>query len=430
MDLNSLTPMRGTQGQDVPLNDNASRQRGRRRLGVLAAAGALLVAFLAWGATAWLGSERTVSRAKLVTAIVEQGPFVRDTAARGTVVAAVSPTLFAAAAGTVSYLVKPGDAVEQGQVLAKLESPQLVSDYEQERATLASLDAALARQAIEVRRQILASRQASDVARVQIQAAERELKRAEASWEIRVISQRDYDRARDDLSTAKLTYDHATSTGELERASLELDLRTKRLERDRQALIVERLRERVAALDVKSPLAGVVATLAQQERANVAQDAPLIAVVDLSVLEIEFQVAEVYASDIRSGMTAEVTLDGTVAVGTVTSISPDVRQGQVSGRIRFTGEIPARLRQNQRANVRIVLDERADVLTLKRGDFADGAAGHAYVVREGVLERVPVEFGAAAIERVEVVSGLKAGDEVVISSTAEFKDAPRVALGR
>jgi HlyD family secretion protein len=114
----------------------------------------------------------------------------------------------------------------------------------------------------------------------------------------------------------------------------------------------------------------------------------------------------------------------------VTSISPDVQQGQVTGRIRFTTETPARLRQNQRVTVRIVLDQRTDVLTLKRGDFADGAAGHAYVLRDGALVRAPVEFGAAAIERVEVLSGLKPGDEVVISSTEEFQNAPRVALGR
>jgi HlyD family secretion protein len=430
MSLRSLTTgMRGTEGQDIARDAPPGVSRGRRSRVAVIAAAMLLVVLLAWAGTAWVGSEVTASRSRISLATVERGPFVRDLAARGTVVAAVSPTLFASAQGTVSYLAKAGDRVSAGQVIAKLDSPALVSEYEQERATLAGVEAGLARQAIEVRRQLLASRQASDVARVQIQAAERELKRAEASWAIRVISQRDYDRARDELSTAKLTFDHALSTGSLERDSLQLDLKTRRLERDRQALVVERLRQRVDALQVRSPVAGVVATLVQTERANVAQDAPLVTVVDLSVLEIEFQVAEVYAGDVRSGMQAEVTVEGRTAPAVVTSISPDVRQGQVSGRVRFSGNAPDRLRQNQRAAVRIVLDERGDVLTVKRGAFAERDAKLAYVLRDDALVRVPAEFGPAAIERVEVLSGLQAGDQIVVSDTQDFKNAERIALG-
>ena len=66
----------------------------------------------------------------------------------------------------------------KGQVLARIESPELLNEYERERAALDAMSAALARQEIEIRRQILHSRQQEELARVAIQAAERELKRA------------------------------------------------------------------------------------------------------------------------------------------------------------------------------------------------------------------------------------------------------------
>ena len=47
-----------------------------------------------------------------------------------------------------------------------------------------------------------------------ITAAEREFKRAQDAWDIHVIPERDYERARDDLETAKLNYAHAVETGE------------------------------------------------------------------------------------------------------------------------------------------------------------------------------------------------------------------------
>jgi HlyD family secretion protein len=72
---------------------------------------------------------------------------VRDVSAQGTVVAAVSPTLFAVAPGNISYVVRAGDTVKTGQVLATLASPSLESEYQRENATLESLDTALQRQA-------------------------------------------------------------------------------------------------------------------------------------------------------------------------------------------------------------------------------------------------------------------------------------------
>ena len=419
--------MRGTQSQDKSVTAPQSRRALLKRYGFIAGAALLLLVLLVWSARAWLSSDKVISRDRMRTAVVARGPFVRDVAATGLVVAAVSPTLFAEAPGTIIYKARAGDSVQPGDVLGVVQSAALTNEYDRERAALASVDAALNRQTIEVRRQILKSSQDSDLAKVQITAAEREFKRAEDAWGIHVIPQRDFERARDDLETAKLNYAHAIETGGLEKDSLQLELRSQRLTRDAQSLKVARLRERVEALTLKSPVAGIVATLSQQERAQVAENAPLVTVVDLSALEIEFQVAESYANEIRPGMNAEVTLDGRTIVGTVAGISPDVRQSQVTGRVRFT-EQPKSLRQNQRASVRIVLDERNDVLKVGRSPFSDSDTRFVYVVRDDEAVRLPVEFGATAIGEIEIRKGLNVGDTVVLSDMREYKDAPSVLI--
>jgi HlyD family secretion protein len=419
--------MRGTQTQDRAIAPSRSRQTQARRYGIFGGIAAVVLLAIAWSVHAWLSSENVVPRERMRTAAVDRGPFLRDVAATGLVVAAVSPTLFAEAPGTIIYKVRAGDAVKPGDVLGTVQSAALTNEYERERASLASADAALNRQAIEVRRQMLKSSQDSDLARVEISAAEREYKRARDAWDIQVIPERDYKRAQDDLETAKLNYAHAVETASLEKDSLQLELRSQRAQRDAQALLVARLHERVDALTLKSPVAGIVATLSQVERAQVAENAPLVTVVDLSGLEVEFQVAESYANEIRPGMTAEVTLDGRKLEGSVAGISPDVRNSQVTGRVRFT-EQPRGLRQNQRASVRIVLDERRDVLKVARSPFHDSDTRFVYVVREDQAVRTPVEFGAAAIGEIEVRNGLKAGDVVVLSDMRDFKDAPTVLI--
>jgi len=354
---------------------------------------------------------------------------VSDVAAEGTVIAAVNPTLFAIAHGTISYAVHAGDTVTKGQVLAVLDSPELTNEYQRERATLESLDTALARQKIEIRAQNLTSQQQADLTKVSIEAAQRELKRAQWAWDQKVISERDYKRAQDDVATAQLNFVHARDTAALERDSLALDLRTRTLERERQSLVVQNLKDRVDELSVRSPVDGMVANLAQPDKTQVAASTPLLTVVDLRALEIEFHVAETYAGAIKPGMMAEITLGGRTQSGKVTAISPEVRQNEVTGRVKFTTQPPG-LRQNERASVRIVLDERDNVLKFERGPFADETTRAVYVVRGDRAVRTPVQFGAASVSEIEVLRGLQPGDAVVISDMRDFNDTPAVTIGR
>jgi HlyD family secretion protein len=422
------TRVRDTAAQDTAVPSQMRALRSRHRL----VAGGLAVGASA-GCALWLTHilsqpAMAIAAERLQLATVTRGRLVRDVAAQGTVVAAVSPTLFAVAGGTVSYHVHAGDTVRKGQILAELDSPELTNEYQREKATLQAQDSALARQEIEERRELLTSRQQADLAQVSIEAAQREMKRAQWAWDLRAIPERDYRKQVDEVTTAKLNLEHAQATAGLEKESLALELATRREERARQGLVVENLARRVGELTVRSPVDGMVGELAQTDRTKVTEGAALLTVVDLSALELEFHVAETYAGDIRPGMAAEITLGGRMEPGIVTAISPEVRQSEVTGRLRFARAQPAGLRQNERAAVRIVLDERGQVTKLARGVALDEGTHALYVVRGAHAMRVPVELGAASITEIEVKGGLSPGDQVVISDTRDFHDSPAVVI--
>ncbi len=414
--------IRGTEAQDLAVAAPPDRTR-QKMIGI---AGGALLLILVFGLLfrGWSATEHTISRERLRIAKVTEGPFVRDVSAQGTVVAAVSPTLFAVAPGNISYQVRAGDTVTAGQVLATLVSPTLENEFQRERATLESLDTALQRQSIEIRRQKLATKEAADLANVQIRAAEREHQRAKWAFDEGAISERDLKAAEDARESAKLAYDHAIETTGLEQESLDLDLRAKRLERERQGYVVSNLKRRVDELSVRSPVDGMVANLAAAEKASVAENAPLLTVVDLTAFEVEFQVADVYARDIKAGMESEISLDGREYKGLVTAISPEVRSGQVTGRVKFAGEQPPGLRQSQRGSVRIVIEQRAKAKKFERSSDIVSGTKAVYVVRDDTAVLTPVELGAASVGEIEVLNGLEPGDEVVISGTGDMKDVP------
>jgi HlyD family secretion protein len=194
-------------------------------------------------------------------------------------------------------------------------------------------------------------------------------------------------------------------------------------------LLVADLERRVGELSIRSPVDGMVGGLSVTQKAAVQQDAVLMTVVDLSAFEIEFRVAESYAGQIGLGMPAEISYGAKTYAGEVTSISPEVRQGEVTGRVRFKGLVPAGLRQNQRVAVRIVMDKRNGVLKVERGAFFEAGGGTvAYRVRDGMAERTAIQTGASSIREVEIARGLAEGDQIVISDTDAFKNAARVLL--
>ena len=322
-----VTRIRDTSATDVAIDP--APQLSRRRIQFIAAGvGALLLLIIVgYLVSRWISAEASVPLERVRIAEVTRGMFIRDVSAQGTVVAAVSPTLFSAAPGTVHFTVQAGDVVKKDQVVATVDSPELRNELEREQSSLAGLEVAVQRQSIDTRRQLLANQQASDLANVNIQAAERELRRAEDSWGRKLISERDFEKARDDAAAAKVNYKHALETATLQKESLEFELRARRLEHDRQRLVVQDLERRVGDLSMKSPVNGVVGTLAVAERTQVAQNAPLLTVVDLSAFEIEFVVPESYADDLGLGMDAEVTYGARKYAVKVSSVSPGGQAG-------------------------------------------------------------------------------------------------------
>src|SRR5262249_5181793 len=154
------------------------------------------------------------------------------------------------------------------------------------------LDVEIGRQDIENRRQELKNGEDIDQAGVQIQAAQREFKRAETARKDGVIPERDFAKARDDVQSAQLAFEHAKANAKLETDSMQFELRNKRLDRERQKLVVANLARRVGELTVRSPVDGMVGSLAVNQKTSVSENAALLTVVDLSALEIEFRVPE------------------------------------------------------------------------------------------------------------------------------------------
>jgi HlyD family secretion protein len=422
--------IRDTAAQDRRIETSATQPR--RRWVVMGAAGAAVLAALIWGVPTLarlVSAGSSVNAAGLRIAEVKRGNLVRDVSTQGKVVAAVSPTLYTNAPGTITFDVHAGDKVTKDQVLADVDSPELKNKLAQEQQTLDSSNIDVERTEIDNRQKQLTSKKTYDQAIIDRTTAAREVERNTKGFQAGAIPEINVERAKDALAKAEIDVSHAEQGLKLESETLAFELKTKRLALQRQKLLVADLQRQVDALKVRSPVDGQVGQLLVQQRANVAANTGLLTVVDLSALELELQVPEVFAHDLAIGMPAEIADGAERYKGELSAVSPEVVNGQVVARVKFGDNKPAHLRQNQQLTTRILLDEHPNVLIVERGPFVDSGAGRvAYVVRNGIAERTAIQLGATSLNSVEIQSGLREGDRIVISGTDAFKGAPSVVL--
>jgi HlyD family secretion protein len=422
--------LRDTAAQDRPIE----RPSLWRRYGRLAAAALVAVVGLCVLLGVWLrysGAGASVERSRLTIATVERGSFVRDIVADGQVVAAVSPTLYANALGTVSLKVHAGDSVSKGEVLAVVDSPDLTARLAQEEATSVSLRIDWQRATLDAERILSQLKDAFEQAQVDQKTAQRELDRSRKAYELGSYTELQALKAQDALEKAQFGYTQAKLNYESQPKQNRFDVDSKKALYDRQQLLVADLHRQVEGLNVRSPVDGQVGQVEVADRASVAKDAPLLTVIDLSALEVEIKVIESFARDLRSGMSADLEGGGGHFKAVVSGVSPEVIAGQVTARLRFVGDKPSGLRQSQRMSVRIFIDRRENVLMVDRGSFIDQeGGGFAYLVHGNVAERQPVRLGAASVTKVEILDGLGVGDQVVVSGTDTFNGAERVILSR
>ncbi|MEH8018276.1 HlyD family efflux transporter periplasmic adaptor subunit [Rheinheimera muenzenbergensis] len=420
--------IQGTEQQDK-IMQRPAKTRLRRFLPATVIS--ITVVVLAWALSLSLGESASLvlPRNQLQLATVQRGDLVRDIAVQGRIVAASAPTLYSQETGQVQLFKQPGEAVTLGDLLATITSPALQNDLQQQQAVLAGMQSEAERAVLAAREQQLDIEQVMNNAQVNLLAARRELERAKQSIEMGVIRQLDFDIAKDNLTKAELEFDHAKRKVELAKDKLSFEQSSREQDIHRQQLVVDELQRKVAALNITAPVTGQLGNWLTEQQSHVLPGQALLTVIDLSQYEAELAVPESYARDLAAGQQVDVSIGNQQLSGTVSTIAAEVRNNQVTARVRFAQADSTTLRQSQRLTARVILEHKTDVLKIARGDFVSSGGGRqAYQVLDNQALRKNIELGALSVQWVEILNGATEGEQWVISNLSDFKNENRVNL--
>jgi HlyD family secretion protein len=407
------------------------RQRNPRTIAIGVGAalllGILVVAFPSM--RRWYRAEKSVDAKTIRFATVTRGDLQRDLSVQARVVASLSPTLFSPGQGIVSLRTRAGSQVKQGEVLATIDSHELHSALDQAQAQLLTSRAELERQKIVARQTQLRGQQQIELLTLRLAAAKRQLERVERTFREGLSNKADYETAQDNVRIAAMELEQAKSELTLSRETLGFELATRQQQVLGQESVANELTKRVGDLTIRAPFDGMVATVAVQDRDAVGPNQAVLAVVNLSSLELEIGLPEEYTNETAIGTPASISFLGREYPGRVTAISPEVINNQVVATVAFDGDKPQGLKQNQRLTTRLTFESKRNVVKVQRGPFLEAESSRAaYVVDGPMATRREIEIGATSVGEVEIVRGLKEGESIVLSDTSLFEDAKVVML--
>lgn len=185
------------------------------------------------------------------------------------------------------------------------------------------------------------------------------------------------------------------------------------------------------ALNVRAGISGVLQEVSVQIGQRVTPGTTLAKVVDPARLKAELKITETQAKDIQVGQAASIDTHNGVVAGRVSRIDPAVQEGTVTVDIALEGTPPRGARPALSVEGTILIDHLDDVVYVGRPAFGQPSSSVGlFRLGEGGKEavRVQVKLGRASVNTVQVLEGLKVGEEVILSDMSRWDGFERVRL--
>jgi HlyD family secretion protein len=409
-----------------------SKIKKKIRTIVMIVVGIAAIGGITYGLTKLKPAAPTLDRSTAVIETVKRGEMIRDVRGNGTLVPEVTRMVPAPADGRVEkVLLKAGVEVDPSTVIAELSNPQLeqqASDTElQVKAAVAdqeNLKVKLESDTMTQKSAIATINAQYSQAKLQLDADEKLAKEglvADLTLKISRVTVQDLAN-RLKVEQERLVVAAKSTKAQLNAAASRLD--------QLRALATLR-RQQVDELKVRAGSGGVLQQVMVTEGQQVTPGTVMARVADPASLKAVLRVAETQISGVRVGQPVVVDTRNGLIQGTVSRIDPAAREGTFEIDATLIGPLPPSARPDLSVDGTIELERLKDVLKVGRPAFgqAQQTIGMFVLSPDGTeAERRSVKLGRNSVSQIEILDGLKEGDQVIISDTSALDSYNRIRV--
>lgn len=413
---------------DTLIDSTVRKKRRQRQL----LKGLALLAALA--AALWLFRLAIRPKAKaseLRIATVEAGDIKQAITATGLIVATFEEQLNAPVATTIQQIhLSTGREVEAKDLILTLDRAYVELDLESRRDQLKLKKNNVGLLKLEYDRDIQELDYNTRIKDMELSAAQAQLEDAKRLLAVGGATDEDVERAQLQLRITELERDKLRNELAYRRASLAGRKHNLELEVGMQEKEVAQLSRKLQETEVRAPRSGVITWINEKIGQQVTEGSPLVRIADLGHFRMEATCSDRYADQIKVGLPVDVKLAKARLSGIVSAILPEVENNTLKFLVAFDEPSHAALRPSLRAELEVIVGEKADVLKVRNGPaFRGGIRQDVYVVRGTEAIATEAQLGMRSGEYIEISGpGIKAGDRIIISDTKDFQDRKAITL--
>jgi HlyD family secretion protein len=364
---------------------------------------------------------------------VKRGPMLRDVRGQGTLVPEDIRWIPATTQGRVERIVlRPGTTVMPSSVILELSNPELDQELQDALLKLKGAEASLTSLRVQVRNDALAQEATTAAIAADSKKAQMQVEVDEQLAKKDLLPDLTLRQARLDAEQLAARYAIAQKQLASFEESNEARLATQESAVAQAKAVVRLKQQQVDALHVRAGLAGVLQVVPVEVGAQVMPGTNLARVADPGRLKAELKIPETQAKDIQPGQVANVDTRNGIVVGRVVRIDPSVQNGTVTVDVSFDGPLPKATgaRPDLSVDGTVELERLAEVLKVGRpaSGQENSAIGLFKLQPDGTATRVQVKLGRTSVNEVEIVSGLNAGDQVILSDMTNWDAVDRIKL--
>jgi len=374
----------------------------------------------------------TVDRGTAYLDTVKRGPMVRQVRGLGTLIAEDIRWIPAATDGRVERIVVyPGTPVTPETIILELSNPTQMQALLEAEQQLKAAEAQYANLQVTVANDLLAQEAATSAVRADARQA-------------RLQAEADAELAKEGLVsslTTKLSQVRAENLQSREqieskryaamRDASQSRMAVQQAEVSRLRALVGLRQSQVNQMHVRAGITGMLTEVPVQVGQQVGPGTNLARVADQAHLKAVLKIAETQAKDIVIGQTASVDTRNGIIAGRVSRIDPAVQNGTATVAVALQGELPRGARPDLSVDGTIELERLENILFVGRPTYGqEQSVISLFKLDEDAVtfSRTKVSIGKTSVNTVEVKSGLKEGDQVILSDMSQYDAFDRVRL--
>lgn len=396
--------------------------------------------WMKWGGTVVVGivavialmqlMQESLHERDIVFSVVDEGSIDVSVSASGKVVPAFEEIINSPINSRILEVYKKGgDSVEVGTPILRLDLLSAETDYKKQLDEVQMNELKLEQLRIQNRSKLSEMEMQLKVSRMELNRKAVELRNEQYLDSLGAGTTDKVRQVELDYNVSKLKLEEDEQKFINEQATADADLKVRELELNIARKTLAETKRTLDDARIKAPRKAILTYVNTEIGAQVAQGEKVAIVSDLSHFKIEGEIADTYGDRIAAGSRAVVKVGKEELAGTVTDVTPLSKNGVMSFSVRLEQDNHKRLRSGLKTDVYVLTAVKDSVMRIANGSYYVGPGEYELFVRSGneLLKR-KVQLGDSNYELVEVVGGLKPGDQVVVSDMSNYKNKRKMKL--